>query len=165
MAARKSERLMNLFIALLVTRQYLSKGQIRDALDGYAGLEDGAFNRMFERDKEELRELGIALETGSDDKYFDNEPGYRIKRDSVELPEIELTREESAVIGIAAQVWEHAGRAGESARALSKLKSVGIEIDTNLLGMNQPHLSANEPPRIGSDAGQVMGKSTDGGHV
>ncbi|MGZ5388834.1 MAG: helix-turn-helix transcriptional regulator [Aeromicrobium sp.] len=136
---------MNLFITLLVSRQYLPKERIREAVEGYRGQNDQAFDRMFERDKDELRELGITVETGSNDKFFEDEIGYRIKRDEVELPDIQLTREESAVVGLAAQVWEHAGLAGESTSALFKLKAAGVTVDTSVLRMVEPRLSASEP--------------------
>ncbi len=145
MAPRKTERLMNLFITLLVSRQYLSKERIREAVEGYQGQNAQAFDRMFERDKDELRELGITVETGSNDKFFEDEVGYRIKRDEVELPDIDLTREEAAVIGLASQVWEHAGLASDSTSALFKLKAAGITVDTSVLRMVEPRLSASEP--------------------
>ena len=145
MAPRKTERLMNLFITLLVSRQYLPKEKIRDAVEGYRGQNEQAFDRMFERDKDELRELGITVETGSNDKFFGDDVGYRIKRDEVELPDIELTREEAAVVGLAAQVWEHAGLASESTAALVKLKAAGVTVDTSVLRMVEPRLSASEP--------------------
>lgn len=145
MAARKTERLMNLIIALLVSRQFVTKDHLREVIGGYRGLTDAAFDRMFERDKDELRELGISVETGSNDSYFADEIGYRIRRDDAELPDIELTREEAAVLGLAAQVWEHAGLAGESSTALVKLKAAGIDVDTSVLRMAEPRLSTEEP--------------------
>src|SRR5687767_7257937 len=101
MAERKTERLMNLIFALLVSKQFLTKAQIRDAIADYRDAPSSdAFDRMFERDKEELRELGIPVETGGNDAYFDDEVGYRIRRDEAELSDLELTREEAAVIGL-----------------------------------------------------------------
>ena len=145
MAERKTERLMNLIFALLVSRQYLTKEQIRASIADYRDSSVQAFERKFERDKEELRELGINVETGSIDKYFSDEPGYRIRRDEAELTDLELTRDEAAVIGLAAQVWEHAGLATESTTALVKLKAIGVDVDTSVLRMAEPRLSADEP--------------------
>ena len=145
MAERKTERLMNLIFALLVSRQYLTKEQIRESIADYRESTPQAFDRKFERDKEELRELGINVETGSIDKYFNDEPGYRIRRDEAELPDLELTREEAAVIGLATQVWEHAGLASESTTALVKLKAIGVDVDTSVLRMAEPRLSTDEP--------------------
>jgi hypothetical protein len=61
---------------------------------------DEAFKRMFERDKAELREMGVPLETGRT-SAFDTEDGYRIARADYELPEISLTGEEAARVGLA----------------------------------------------------------------
>ena len=129
---------MNLIFALLVSRQYLTKEQIRESIADYRDSTPQAFDRKFERDKEELRELGITVEMGSIDKYFHDESGYRIRRDEAELPDLELTREEAAVIGLATQVWEHAGLANESTTALVKLKSIGVDVDTSVLRMAEP---------------------------
>jgi len=145
MAQRKTERLMNLFFLLLASNQYLTKEQIRDSIADYRDSAQGAFERKFERDKEELRELGIIIETGNRDAYFDDEPGYRIPRDEAELPDLSFTREEAAVIGLAAQVWDTASLAGESATALAKLRSIGVDIGADELRMIQPRLSTNEP--------------------
>lgn len=145
MVARKTERLMNLVIALLVSRQYLTKDRIRQVVEGYRDQSDEAFDRMFERDKDELREIGIVIETGSHDPLFDDEVGYRISRGDYGLGDIDLTPEEAAVVGLAGRVWEHAGLAGESGQALVKLKAAGIETDDRVLSMVEPRLSANEP--------------------
>lgn len=145
MAQRKTERLMNLFFLLLASNQYLTKEQIRDSIADYRESSQGAFERKFERDKEELRELGIVIETGNRDSYFDDEPGYRIPRDEAELPDLSFTREEAAVIGLAAQVWDTASLAGESATAVAKLRSIGVDIGTDELRMVQPRLSTSEP--------------------
>ena len=57
---------MNLVIALLSTRGYITAERIRTSVAGYADSpSDEAFSRMFERDKNELRDLGIPLETGT----------------------------------------------------------------------------------------------------
>ena len=50
-------------------------------MPGYDSDTEEAFRRMFERDKDELRELGIPLETGGE-----NNDGYRIPRRVYELP-------------------------------------------------------------------------------
>jgi hypothetical protein len=49
--AKKSERLMNLTICLLVARNFISKDRIRQAVEAYHDLSDDAFDRMFDRDK------------------------------------------------------------------------------------------------------------------
>ena len=65
MSRRKTERLLSLVICLLATRRPLTAEQIRQAVPGYDRGGDEAFKRMFERDKDELRDLGMPLETGA----------------------------------------------------------------------------------------------------
>ena len=143
--ARKSERLLNLLIALLVARTYVSKDRLRGAVEQYRDLGAEAFEKMFERDKEELRSLGIPLEVGYVDRAFEDEPGYRVERSAFELPEIDLEPDEAAVIGLAARVWQHAGLAAATSDALVKLKAAGVTVDREALNVVQPQIAAEEP--------------------
>jgi len=149
MAARRAERLVNLVICLLSTRQYLSAERIRDAVPGYEAADgskatDEAFKRMFERDKAELRERGIPLETGRN-SHFDSEDGYRIRRGDYELPPIEFDAAEAAAVGLAARLWQSA-TLGEAARsALIKLRAAGTEIRAADAPGAVPHLDASDP--------------------
>ena len=127
MSKRRTERLLSIVVLLLSTRRYLTAEEIRAAVYGYPEQYD-AFKRMFERDKEELRELGIPLETGLNNA-LDEEPGYRISRQDYELPEIRLEPDEAAVLGIASRVWQSAELAGAAAGALHKLKAAGLPDD------------------------------------
>ncbi|MCZ4498193.1 MAG: Transcriptional regulator [Marmoricola sp.] len=145
MTATKSERLLNLVIMLLVSRTYVTKERIREVIEGYHGSEDEAFEKMFERDKAELRGLGIPLELGSVDKFFDDEQGYRIARDAFELPAIDFEPDEVAVLGLAARVWQHAGLASATSSALVKLRAAGHDVDRDALDVLQPRVEADEP--------------------
>jgi len=127
MSRRKTERLLGLVVCLLSSERYLTALQIRAAVPGYPESFE-AFKRMFERDKEELRELGIPLETGSN-SAFDEEPGYRIPRQAYELPEIRLEPDEAAVLALAARVWRQAELAGAAAGALLKLRAAGVDAE------------------------------------
>jgi proteasome accessory factor B len=99
---------------------------------------------MFERDKAELREMGVPLETGRT-SAFDTEDGYRIARAEYELPEIQLTGEEAAAVGLALRLWESAQLAGAAHSALVKLRAAGIEVATGGGIPLQPRLDAGEP--------------------
>jgi predicted DNA-binding transcriptional regulator YafY len=146
MASQRTERLLNLVIALVATRRWLTKEQIRHAVPQYADCESTeAFDRMFERDKEDLRELGVPLVTGSFDPLFEDEPGYRIDRDSYPLPAIEFTAHELAVLGLASRVWQQASLAGPAARAMTKLRALGVEVDSESLVGVEPRVRAAEP--------------------
>jgi proteasome accessory factor B len=149
MAARRAERLVNLVICLLSTRQFLSAERIRDAVPGYEAADgssstDEAFKRMFERDKAELRDLGIPLETGHN-SYLDNEDGYRITRRDYELPPIEFDPAEAAAVGLAARLWQSA-TLGEPARAaLIKLRAAGTDVHASDTPGAVPYLDASDP--------------------
>lgn len=129
MAITKVERLMNLVICLLSTRQFVTAERIRDSVAGYGDSNsDEAFSRMFERDKNELRDLGVPLETGVSVGTGGVE-GYRINRDAYELPAIDLTREESAAVAVAVQLWESPELTSAAQSALLKLRAAGIQVD------------------------------------
>src|ERR1700748_2350197 len=127
MSKRKTERLLGLVVCLLSTRRYLSAEQVRAAVSGYPG-EDDLFKRMFERDKEDLRELGVPLETGVNHP-FDDDPGYRIRQQAYKLPELCLDAYERAGRGLAARFCRRAELAGAAAGALLKLRAAGIDAD------------------------------------
>jgi len=125
----KVERLMNLVIALLSTRGYLTAERIRETVSGYADSpSDEAFSRMFERDKNELRDLGIPLETGKVSS-FDTTEGYRINREAFALPPVELTAEEAAAVAVATQLWESPEMVTATQSALLKLRAAGVDVD------------------------------------
>ena len=77
---------------------------------------------MFERDKDDLRELGLVIETVEN---LDGEVGYLARRDSNRLPPIALDAEEAAALGLAAKVWQQARLAGAASGALQKLRAAG----------------------------------------
>lgn len=145
MTASKSERLMNLVIMLLVARTYVTKERIREVIEGYRDASDEAFEKMFERDKAELRALGIPIELGYVDKFFEDEQGYRVARDAFELPELNLEPDEVAVLGLAARVWQHAGLASATSNALVKLRAAGYDVDRDALDALQPRVEVDEP--------------------
>ena len=125
----KVERMMNLVIALLSTRGYLTAEKIRAIVAGYAECPtDEAFSRMFERDKSELRDLGIPLETGKVSAFEPTE-GYRIKQDDYALPEIDLSRDEAAAVAVATKLWESPERITAAQSAVLKLRAAGVEVD------------------------------------
>jgi proteasome accessory factor B len=125
----KVERLMNLVIALLSTRTYIPAERIRRVVAGYADCPtDEAFARMFERDKNELRDLGIPLETGHVSR-LDSAEGYRIKRDAYALPDVALTADEAAAVAVAVQLWQSPELITATQGALLKLRAAGVDIE------------------------------------
>lgn len=98
--SQKSERLVNLTIALLATRRHLTKSEIFTKVEGYDG-EPEARDRMFERDKEDLRTIGITIDVASIDSYFDDEIGYRISPNSYKLQLDSLSSQERILLSLA----------------------------------------------------------------
>jgi proteasome accessory factor B len=146
MTTAKTERLLNLVICLLSTRRPLTKAQIRQSVPQYAEHTcDESFERMFERDKDELRETGIPLVTATADPLFDDDIGYRVDREAYALPQIAFEPDELAVLGLAARVWQQASLAGPATRALTKLTSLGApQDDGSLIGL-EPRIRTAEP--------------------
>ncbi|HZC52602.1 MAG TPA: YafY family protein [Mycobacterium sp.] len=144
MATSKVERLVNLVIALLSTRGYITAEKIRSSVAGYSDSPSAeAFSRMFERDKNELRDLGIPLEVGRV-SALDPTEGYRINRDAYALPPVELTADEAAAVAVATQLWESPELITATQGALLKLRAAGVDVDP---------LDEGAPVAIASPAG------------
>lgn len=130
MAPSNAERRVVLTMLLLGAPQPLTKARIRELVEGYAGLSEAAFNQSFERDKRALRvEMGLPIETSG----VGEDEGYRIRLGEFALAPVDLTPEEAAAVALAARSWREAGMAASSQRALMKLRSIGVEPDTEAL--------------------------------
>lgn len=119
---QKVERLVNLIALLLNTRRPLTVEEIRNTIPGYQQEDYSSFKRMFERDKEELRSLGIPIERRFTD-VWEVEEGYLISKDRYYLPELDLTPDEMAALWIASRMVVEPG--GKEDQALLKL-SLGL---------------------------------------
>ena len=126
--SRKSERLVNLTIALLATKRYLTKSEIFNSVDGYEGTAETK-ERMFERDKDDLRSLGIEIEVGSFDPLFNDEAGYKIKQEKYQFELGDISSTEVSLLSLAAEAWQEASFGDVAQRALLKLRSIGIPSD------------------------------------
>ena len=126
--SRKSERLVNLTIALLATKRYLTKSEIFNSVDGYEGTAETK-ERMFERDKDDLRSLGIDIEVGSFDPLFNDEAGYKIKQEKYQFELGDISSTEVSLLSLAAEAWQEASFGDVAQRALLKLRSIGIPSD------------------------------------
>lgn len=158
MASRKNERLINLTIALLATKRYLTKSEIFRTIEGYEGSVESK-ERMFERDKDDLRRIGIIIDVKGIDPGFEDEPGYRIHPESYSLNLGDLNGSEIALLSLAAEAWRGAAL-GESAQsALVKLRSLGIASDFDALPNLSPKINittANFVPLTRAIADRVV---------
>ncbi len=134
------ERLLNLVGLLLETRTPLTFEQIRETLEPYRQEKVDSAKRMFERDKDILRDYGVPLQLVDTDAWG-TEQGYVIPKDAYYLPEIAFTPEELAALFVAAQGVRNDTPAEEAVRKLM----VGAE-GSMLAGL------AGGPLASGSDA-------------
>jgi proteasome accessory factor B len=122
----KTERLINLTLALLASSRYLKKNEIFSKVAGYSGSAD-AMERMFERDKDDLRNLGIIIEVASHDPLFEDETGYRIHRESFQLPADHFTHEEIAFLSTALSLWLNSSLSDSATAAARKISSIAAD--------------------------------------
>jgi proteasome accessory factor B len=108
MSAAKLERLLNLTALLLETPRPLAAQEIRERLGAYPDETD-AFRRAFERDKEDLRAMGVPLEVQDVPGVVPLVEGYRIPKDSYYLRDPGLTPDELAALRVAASVVQLEG--------------------------------------------------------
>ena len=144
MASRKNERLINLTIALLATKRYLTKSEIFRTIEGYEGSAE-AKERMFERDKDDLRRIGIIIDVRGVDPGFEDEPGYRIHPEAYSLNLGDLNGAEVALLSLAAEAWRGAALSEPAQTALLKLRSLGIASDFDAIPNLAPRLNVTSP--------------------
>ena len=118
MSLAKAERLITLMNALLGAPRAVSARELHGRVPGYPEDLD-SFKRAFERDKEELRDMGVPLLVedipGSDPPLA----GYRIRPIDYELRDPGLEPDELEALNLAAAVVGSDGALGQ--RALFKL--------------------------------------------
>lgn len=141
--SRKTERLVNLTIALLATKRFLTKSEIFRTVDGYEGSPESK-ERMFERDKDDLRNLGITIEVGTFDPLFEDEAGYRIKDEDYQFQLGELSNQEITLLSLAAEAWRGAALDSMALSALVKLRAIGIESDLQAIPEVAPAIEGED---------------------
>lgn len=161
------ERLFSLVLALIATEIGLTKAEILSTVQGYrqryaVGGDNASLERQFERDKDDIRELGIPLETVEppDDPGSNHHLRYRIPKGLYELPaDVSFSADELMLLKLAATVWREGSLSGESRRALTKLNSLGVDSTDPVLGYS-PTLRVRdasfEPLSKAMDRGQVV---------
>ncbi len=145
------ERLFSLVLALLATDAGLTKTEILSTVQGYRQRfsrsgDNANLERQFERDKDDIRELGVPLETIESPIEPGNNQNlrYRIPRGDYELPaDISFSPEETTLLNLAAMVWREGSLSGESRRAILKLRSLGVSSEEPVLGY-APRLRVRE---------------------
>ena len=113
-ASAKLERLLNLTAALLATERLLPASEIAAKVAGYAAGKQ-AFRRTFERDKSELRRMGIPLTVGTVPGTDPPVEGYRIMPRDYYLADPGLEADERAALHLAARAVRLEGTSPDSA--------------------------------------------------
>lgn len=146
------QRVFSLVLALVVSPEGLTKRELLSSVYGYAGRSQhgaasAALERQFERDKEQLRGLGIQIET----RDSPLEPGnnqltrYRISKELLEFPrDLHFSERELVLLRLAALAWQEGSLSAESRRAAMKLEALGAGLDVQHLGV-APRLGTPEP--------------------
>ncbi|MDN5559052.1 MAG: WYL domain-containing protein [Ruaniaceae bacterium] len=131
MGVSHPERILDLLIALGNTHVRMTKQQIRRQVAGY-GSDDAAFERMFERDKDLLRSIGVPIVVDRDAVHEDD-VGYRIDLDAYSM-DLTLTPEEIGALSVARELhggaWRDAAR-----RGVTKVRAIGQAADLDAPGM------------------------------
>jgi len=151
--AVKAERLLNLVIALLNAPTFRTAAWIHAKVAGYGDAPtEEAFLRTFERDKKELRELGVPLQTppnGGD--------GYRIPRSEFALPPLSFTPAEAAALALAGRLWETTALDAAGSGALRKIRDAeatdpsaggdedGGRPEDSVITLLQPRVRTSDP--------------------
>ncbi len=144
-----AQRLLNLTLALSLTKNGFLKRDIWKSVPGYrealaSGATDDALDKMFDRDKLALRNLGIEIEVREIDS--DNQlSAYFIANSTFTWPkDFELNSTQIALLNMAGNVWRDAAYGPEAAAAIDRLRSYGDLIDDSALIGYAPKIGSQD---------------------
>ena len=140
-SSEKTERLINLTLGLLASKRYLTKNEIFRTISGYSGTPE-SMERMFERDKDELRSAGIVIEVGGLDPLFEDEQGYLIRSSQIQIQPNDFSKQELILMVIAANFWLESNLSDSAKNALLKISSIDSAI-TAKIGTNDRQMSVH----------------------
>lgn len=141
---RVIERILNLLAFLLTERRPVAADEIRFNVLGYEDKTDEAFKRIFERDKDVLRSLGVPLRLDYTDAW-EVDRGYVLSPEQYALADPGLDDDERAALALAARMARLGGEEVPTA-ALRKLGGMsgddGPSVFAADLGAMQAELGA-----------------------
>lgn len=144
-------RIFSLILALVASPEGLTKRDILGVVYGYSSrakptVSDRSLERKFERDKDQLRRLGIPLEA----RDSPGEPGnnhltrYRIQKSGLQRAgHVRFTGPELSLLHLAARGWSEGSVTDESRQSLIKLAALGAGLDIEHIGI-VPNLGITE---------------------
>lgn len=104
------ERVLNLLIYLLESPHPVTADDVRQTVHGYDDQGDDAFHRMFERDKDVLRRLGVPIKMEALDAW-EIDYGYTVDPEEYAIPDPGLNQEERVALSVAAHMVRLGGQA------------------------------------------------------
>jgi proteasome accessory factor B len=135
MSSEKTERLINLTLGLLASKRYLTKNEIFRTISGYSGTPE-SMERMFERDKDELRSAGIVIEVGGLDPLFEDEQGYLIRSSQIQIQPNDFSKQDLILMVLAANFWLESNFDDSAKNALLKISSIDSAITAKVGSSN-----------------------------
>jgi len=147
------ERLVNLVALLLESPRPLTFDEIKEKLsEAYGHPDVNSAKRMFERDKDVLRDIGVPIEVVPVD-VWEAEQGYAIRKDTYYLPEISFDAEEISALLVAAR-----SGGDESTDAVRKLLAGAEGILAGPAGSGLGEVAGGPDPRLAA-AGDAVAAS------
>jgi proteasome accessory factor B len=148
-----SERLFNLTCALLVAKNGLSKAEIFATVQGYKETynstgDNSALSRMFERDKVQLTEAGVAWRSFIPKEAMEDNQEFRYliaNEDFVWPKGVSLSSRQVALLNLAAQVWAKASLSADANRGLHRIRAMGECADSSALIGIAPRIRTYDP--------------------
>ena len=126
----KTERLLNLFFLLLNSSRPLNRSEIKNRIEDYKSQDsEVAFERMFERDKDELRKNGIIIESKPIDILFEDDIGYVINRNSFFKTNLKLTMDQKNLLRLAINLWSQDSLKKSASSIASKIGLLPEQLD------------------------------------
>lgn len=143
---KPAERLFTLTCCLMAAPVIgLSKNDIFASVAAYGDqASDTARNKMFERDKSSLREMGVQLDVIDSNSFEDTDTSrYRISKGSFDWPAgFQLTGEHMKLLELAAKAWNNQLLAKSAQSGLIRLRSLGLVEASRELSIVTPRLLA-----------------------
>jgi proteasome accessory factor B len=139
---KKEDRLFSLILALVSSREGLTKNEILKTVRGYSDSFDHKGNstleKMFERDKDEIRTMGVIIDTLElpEEEGQTHNVRYSISRSNYDFPPgLVFSSDELTLLNLAAQAWREGSLSTDSRHALTKIKSLGVSASDPLIGV------------------------------
>lgn len=152
-ADRPGERLLSLTLVLLSNPNGLTKEEIFASIRGYRDAQaknanPQALEKLFTRDKDSLREIGIQLDTfiAKHDLDDNTKTRYRINSSEFIWPKnTKLNANQVRLLELATKVWARASLSSDAQRAVTRLRALGLPSEGLDLSGFAPRILTNEP--------------------